>query len=383
METGQPIVDMLIHMRDNRGRSIPATISTALIRDADGKIIGGVETFRNLNLVKRVLSQVEQIDPFLDFVSCNAEIKQIFDILPTIAQSNSTVLIRGATGTGKSLLATIIHKLSARRDKPLVTVNCGALPETLLESELFGYRSGAFTGAVRDYQGRIASASGGTLFLDEIGDLPPTTQVKFLRFLQDRNYERLGDAKPRQADVRILTATNQNLERMIEEGSFRRDLYYRINVLSADIPPLIDRPEDIPMLVQHFIDKYSIRHENRVLGISDEALDLLRKYEYPGNVRELENTVERACVLCKGPEITPSDLPPNLLHVVQSISVVPVGTLADNEAQFILEILRKNSWHRGKTARELGLHRATLLRRIHKLSLTLPEIDGRSRDQER
>jgi len=182
METGQPIVDMLIHMRDNRGRSIPATISTALIRDADGKIIGGVETFRNLNLVKRVLSQVEQIDPFLDFVSCNAEIKQIFDILPTIAQSNSTVLIRGATGTGKSLLATIIHKLSARRDKPLVTVNCGALPETLLESELFGYRSGAFTGAVRDYQGRIASASGGTLFLDEIGDLPPTTQVKFLRF---------------------------------------------------------------------------------------------------------------------------------------------------------------------------------------------------------
>lgn len=382
MEKGQPIVDMLIHLRDIHGRRIPATISTALIRDAAGEIVGGVETFRNLNLVKRVLSQVEQIDPFMDFVSCNPAVMQIFDILPTIAQSNSTVLIRGATGTGKSLLARIIHKMSRRRDKPLVTVNFGALPETLLESELFGYRSGAFTGAVRDHPGRIASASGGTLFLDEIGDLPLGTQVKLLRFLQDRVYERLGDVKPRKADVRVLTATNQNLERMIEAGSFRRDLYYRINVLSVEIPPLIDRPEDIAMLAQHFIDKYSIRHEKRVIGINSEAMDILQRYDYPGNVRELENAIERACVLCMGPEITPADLPPDLCQSVQPSSAVSADSLADNEARFILKVLQRNGWHRGKSARELGLHRTTLMRRIHRLGITLPEVDGRTRDRD-
>jgi len=381
METGQPIVDMLIHMQDINGRRVPATISTALIRDAAGRIVGGVETFRNLNLVKRVLSQVEQTDPFMDFVSCDPAVKQIFDILPTIAQSYGTVLIRGATGTGKSLIAGIIHRLSKRREKPLVTVNCGALPETLLESELFGYRAGAFTGAVRDHPGRIASASGGTLFLDEIGDLPLATQIKLLRFLQDRVYERLGDVKPRQADVRVLTATTQNLERMIEAGSFRRDLYYRINVLSMEIPPLIDRPGDIAMLVQHFIDKYSTRNEKRVIGIDDEAMGILRRYGYPGNVRELENAIESACVLCVGPEITPADLPVDLCQSVQSSSAVPADSLADNEAQFILKVLQRNGWHRGKAASELGLHRSTLMRRIHRLGITLPEVDGRTHDQ--
>jgi len=381
METGQPIVDMLIHMRDVSGRRIPATISTALIRDASGRVVGGVETFRNLNIVKRVMAQVEQVDPFSDFVSCNPAIRQIFEILPTIAQSDTTVLVRGATGTGKTLLAKIMHKLSERRNEPLVTVNCGALPETLIESELFGYRAGAFTGAVRDHPGRIAAASGGTLFLDEIGDLPMTTQVKLLRFLQDRVYERLGDVEPRQADVRVLAATNQDLESMIEAGSFRRDLYYRINVLSVEIPPLADRPEDIALLAQHFIDRYSIQQEKRVIGISDEALDLLRNYGFPGNVRELENAIERACVLCKGPEIVPSDLPPELLQAARVNRVLPLRTLADNEARFILEVLRKNSWHRGKTARELGMHRTTLLRRIRKLGIALPEQDGRMRDQ--
>ena len=382
METGQPIVDMLIHMTDSQGRRVPATISTALLRDASGKVVGGVETFRNLHRVKRVLLEVEQTDPFADFVSCNAAVRQIFEVVPTIAESSGIVLIRGATGTGKSLLARIMHRLSPRREGPLVTVNCGALPETLIESELFGYRAGAFTGAVRDHPGKIAAATGGTLFLDEIGDLPLATQVKLLRFLQDRRYERLGDLKPQEADVRILTATNQNLEAMIEAGTFRRDLYYRINVLSVELPPLVDRPEDIPLLARHFVDRFSLRHERRVLGIDEEALEFLQAYDYPGNVRELENIIERACVMGRGPEITPTDLPPVVLQSTGEDGAAARDSLADNEARFILEVLRRNGWHRGKAARELGLHRTTLARRIRRYGLVLPKVDGRGRTAE-
>ncbi|MFO7608391.1 MAG: sigma 54-interacting transcriptional regulator [Candidatus Krumholzibacteriia bacterium] len=241
-QTGEPVVNLAVDLLDASDRRVPVTMSSAELRDRRGRVIGGVETFRNLTWVKDLLHEVERRHPFAEIVSDDPHMQHVFEILPTLAQSESTILLHGETGTGKSLIARAVHNLSPRRERPLVTINCGALPETLLESELFGYRAGAFTGATRDRQGRIAAAEGGTLFLDEIGDMSPAMQVKLLRFLQDHVYEPLGDTRPVHADVRLVAATNRSLPQLVAEGRFRRDLFYRINVLNLELPPLRGRP---------------------------------------------------------------------------------------------------------------------------------------------
>jgi transcriptional regulator with PAS, ATPase and Fis domain len=288
------------------------------------------------------------------------------------------VLVYGETGTGKNLIAKAIHNLSPSRKGPYVTVNCGALPETLLESELFGYRAGAFTGAERDRPGRIAAAEGGTLFLDEVGDMPMSAQVKLLRFLQDRVYERLGDVKPIPAKVRVVTATNRNLHQLVEGGVFRRDLYYRINVMSLELPPLRDRKGDIPPLIRRFLERLSLNRRKHVAGVSPEVLRILQAHDYPGNIRELENIVEHAFVLCAGATIEREHLPE---HLQAGRGRRPPGaapSLQDLEAQFILDALERNKWNRQETAREMGIHKTTLLRKVRRLGIRLPKIDGRS-----
>ncbi len=378
METGNPIMNLAVHFQDALNRRVPVTISTAVLEEKDGRIIGGVATFRNLNKVKQLLEETEKTHPFDDFVTSDPQIKHIFEILPTLARSESSILVYGETGTGKNLMAKAIHNLSDRRDGPFVTVNCGAMPETLLESELFGYKAGAFTGANRDRIGRITAAAGGTLFLDEIGDLPLSMQVKLLRFLQDHVFERLGDVKSQTADVRIVTATNRNLLHMVEAGEFRQDLYYRINVLRIEIPPLRDRLGDIPQLVQRFLEKLSMLRGKPVTGITREVLDLLMDHNYPGNVRELENIIEHAFVLCPGNTIEVDHLPDHILSQELAATHSRAKNLAELESNFLVSVLEKNRWSRQDTAKELGIHKTTLLRKIRRLGIALPKIDGRS-----
>ncbi len=377
LKTDRPVVNLAVELKDARDRRIPVTISSAVLRDAKGCVIGGVETFRNMNWVRELVRDVEHHHPFADIVTDDVQMRHIFEILPTIAASESCVLVYGETGAGKNLIAKAIHLHSMRRKGPLITVNCGALPETLLESEIFGYRAGAFTGAVRDRKGRIAAAEGGTLFLDEIGDMPLSMQVKLLRFLQDHSYERLGDDRTIEADVRVVAATNRNLMRLVEEGKFRRDLYYRINVLSLELPPLRERCRDIPLLTQAFLDRLSQQRGKQLAGISAEALAVLVGHDFPGNIRELENIIEHAFVLSPGPEIEVSHLPQ---HLVSQLQKQPAAAteFAEVEARFLREALERNQWNRQQTADELGIHKTTLLRRVRRLGLRLPKVDGRS-----
>ena len=311
---------------------------------------------------------------FEGIIGRNKKLWQLFDILPSVAESVSTILIQGESGTGKHLIARAIHNLSPRKDKPFIIVNCGALPDTLLESELFGYKAGAFTDAKKDKMGRFAIAEGGTLFLDEIGDISPAMQVRLLRFLQERVYEPLGSIKTIKADVRIITATNKNLMDLVKEGGFREDLYYRINVVRLDLPPLRERLEDVHLLVDHFIEQLNNQRGKKITGITEEAMICLLSYDYPGNIRELENIIERSFVLCKSDKIGKNDLPESLF-ISLSIDYSKkrdLTTFMKMEAAFLMNVLRQNNWSRIKTARQLGIHKATLFRKIKSLGLKLP-----------
>jgi PAS domain S-box-containing protein len=383
METGKPIVNKAIYIVDAHGERVPISISTALLKDDAGRVIGGVETFRDLSLVEELRKELDGRHVFEDIVSRSHRMQQLFDILPEVARSNSTVLIEGESGTGKELFARAIHNLSPRRRKRLVTVNCGALPDTLLESELFGHKAGAFTDAKRDRKGRFALADGGTIFLDEIGDVSPALQVRLLRVLQDGTYEPLGGTEPQTADVRVITATNRNLDELVAQGRFRQDLYYRINVVRLALPPLRERKEDVPLLVEHFITHFNRLREKDVTGISPEVLAILMEHDYPGNVRELENILEHAFVLCPGGMIEPRHLPDRLRPADADRPQLPRGatTLKEIEARFIRDALARNDWNRLATARELGIHKSTLFRKIKSLGIQLPAQDGRTRSE--
>ncbi|MBW1669361.1 MAG: sigma 54-interacting transcriptional regulator, partial [Deltaproteobacteria bacterium] len=272
--------------------------------------------------------------------------------------------------------ARAIHNLSKRSEKPFIPINCGGFPETLIESELFGYEAGAFTGATKSKPGRFALAEGGTLFLDEIGDLPLSLQAKLLRVLQEKTYEPLGGVRSLKANVRILAATNRDLEAMVAERTFREDLFYRINVIKLEIPPLKERMEDVPLLIDHFIQQFSALHDKEITGISPQALNVLMTYDYPGNVRELSNIIEHGCVLSQGSLIQLKDLP-SWLHPVTENLKIP-STLQEAERQFIVAVLKKNKWNRLAAARELGIHKTTLFRKIKRLGIKLPSQNGRS-----
>lgn len=328
------------------------------------------DTFKDLFIAKHNHSQGECNFCFEGIISRNSKIWELFEILPSIAESVSTVSIQGESGTGKYLFASAIHNLSPRRNNPFITVNCGALPETLLESELFGYKAGAFTDARKDKPGRFALAEGGTLFLDEIGDISPAMQVRLLRFLQERVYEPLGSIKSIKADVRIISATNKDLESLVKEGKFRDDLFYRINVVRLDLPPLRERLEDVPLLIADIIDNLNKQNGKKLDGVSEEALMCLLSYDYPGNVRELENIIEGATVLCKSGQISPEHLPK---HLSASLNIVCESSpMHKMEAAFLTNVLKQNNWSRVKTARQLGMHKTTLFRKIKALGLKIP-----------
>lgn len=374
MKTGEPIVNKTIHIINADGEQTPISISTALLKDKRGAVIGGVETFRDMTLVEKLKKEIEGRYTFEDIISKNYHMHDLFRILPDLSDSMSTVLIEGESGTGKELIARAIHNLSPRKQKPFIIVNCGALPDTLLESELFGYKAGAFTDARKDKPGRFKLAHRGTIFLDEIGDISPALQVRLLRVLQDKTFEPLGGVESIKTDVRIISATNKNLENQVRKGTFREDLFYRINVIRLQLPPLRERKEDIPLLIDHFIRTFNSLQGKDILGITDEALTCLMAYDYPGNVRELKNFIERSFILCKSSMIQRNHLPDPLFRLNEPIyhEQGNLSSFKDLEAIYITNALRRNNWNRAKTARELKIHKTTLFRKIRALGITIP-----------
>ena len=380
LESGQPVINRTCYIVNAAGERIPISVSTAVLRDEQGQVIGGAETFRDLSEVEALRRELAGRFQVGDLVSRSPAMRKIFDLLPAVAVSASTVLIQGETGTGKELLARAIHSQGPRARKPFVAINCGALPDTLLESELFGYKKGAFTGATRDKPGRFQVARDGTIFLDEIGEITPALQVRLLRVLQDRCFEPLGGSQSVPTEARIIAATNRDLAAMVKRGEFREDLFYRVNVVRLDLPPLRQRKEDIPLLINHFISRFNHMQAKDIDGVSNEVLSLLMAHHWPGNVRELENVIERAFVICAGPEIEIACLPEELTGVERP--TVPQEDMASarrmSEAQTILNALKRNHFNRAAAARELGIHKTTLYRKMKSLHLDLPDQDGRS-----
>ncbi len=381
LRTGEPVINRAIYLIDKKGQRIPVSITTAVLRDEQGQVIGCVESFRDLSRVeelqKRLLSQYT----YEDIIGRSASMRKVFELLPVVAESDSTALIEGASGTGKELVARAIHNLSSRSKKPFVAINCGALPDTLLESELFGYKKGAFTGADRDKPGRFSLAEGGTIFLDEIADISPAMQTRMLRVLQERVYEVLGSVTPVKSNVRIVVASNQSLNKLVQEGKFREDLFYRVNVIRIELPPLRDRRVDIPLLIDHFLHRFNRLKGKDIHGVSPGAMSVLMSHDYPGNVRELENIVEHAFVLCSSGMIQSRHLPPWLEGAGPSaINQDMLGrmTLEQIEKMAITDALRRQKGNRHAAARELGIHPSTLFRKIKSLQIDLPDRDGRN-----
>jgi PAS domain S-box-containing protein len=381
MQSGKPIIGKSGYIIGADGERLPISVSTAVLKDEQGNVVGGAETFRDLSEVEALRRELEGRTQIGDLVSRSPLMQRVFEVLPAIAGSPSTVLICGETGTGKELMAQTIHSLSHHRKGPFVAVSCGALPDTLLESELFGYKAGAFTGAVKDKPGRFALARGGTLFLDEIGEVSPALQVRLLRVLQERTYEPLGAVRCETTNARIITATNKDLAAETRRGNFREDLYYRVNVVRVELPPLRNRKEDIPLLVEHFIDRFNRLRHTSIRGISGEALSLLMAHHWPGNIRELENVIERSFILCNKPLIGIAHLPEEMTAhgklKTRTSSMRSARELLD--AQAISSALARNDNNRLAAARELGIHKSTLFRKIKKLGIVLPEKNGRSR----
>ncbi len=378
LATGKPVINATAHIISASGERIPIRISTALLKDPDGSVTGGVETFQDLRQIEELQKELSSRYTFEDIVGRSPAMRRLFDILPDIAASSSTVLIEGPSGTGKELFARAVHHLSPRRRKPFVAINCAALPDTLLESELFGYKAGAFTDARRDKPGRFALADGGTIFLDEIGDISPAMQVRLLRVLQERTIEPLGASAAVKVNVRVVAATNRRLAELVREGRFREDLYYRVRVIHLELPRLCERREDIPLLVDHLVAKFNRLQGKSIAGVSPDVLARLMDYDYPGNVRELENIIEQAFVLCRGGLIEVRHLPVELRPAGEEPAVAPVS-LEAMERRLISDALKRHRGNRSRAAAELGIDASTLYRKIKAYGLQPPPVDGRSR----
>jgi len=384
MKEKKSFVSSSTYIINSHKKRIPITVSTSLLKNENGEVLGGVETFRDISLVEELRKELTARFQMGDMISRSPSMQKIFKILPHVAESESTILIQGETGTGKELLARAIHNLSRRKDKPFLAINCGALPDSLLESELFGYKAGAFTNATKDKPGRFEVAKGGTILLDEIGDISPAFQARLLRVLEEGEFQPLGGVKTLKANARVIAATNKNLQHLVERGDFRRDLFYRINVVNLNLPPLRERKEDIPLLVKRFINKLNKLRKRAVTDLDREALKSIINHDFPGNIRELENIIEHAFILCPNGLIMRNHLPAGLnSDITQSSDKISTGELKKKlkvtEAQTIMDTLKQNNYNRLAAAKALGMHKSTLFRKINKLKIDLPKEDGRSK----
>jgi len=375
LDTGKPVINYENEIVRKDNRSIPISESASLLRDEEANVIGAIITFRDLSQIKQLTEELQTRYQFDNIIGKSYLMQEIYDLIEIVADSDATVLIQGESGTGKELIAEAIHYNSKRADKPLVKINCSALPESLLESELFGHVKGAFTDAINDRVGRFEMADGGSLFLDEIGEISQKTQVKLLRVLERQEFERVGETKSIKVDVRLISATNLNLREEVQKGNFRDDLFYRLNVVMINVPPLRDRREDIPLLIEHFIQQFNYETGKNVKGVSSKSMDLLIDYSWPGNVRELENAIEHAFVHCQGGLIVPEHLPDEIRkrNPILDITQISDDPLATAEKEVILNILDRTGWHIGKTAEKLKLSRTTLWRRMKKYGISRDE----------
>ncbi len=353
-----------VKILDRDGNTVLVGVSAAVLRDKNGVVIGGVETFRDMTAETALRLQVEKNYTFQDIISRDPVMHEMFAILPDIAESSVSVLIEGDSGTGKELLARAIHNIGPRKKEPFIAVNCASLPDTLLESELFGYKKGAFTDAKNDKSGRFELAGNGTLFLDEIGDISPALQVRLLRVLQEKTFEPLGGTKPVTSNARILAATNKKLLSKVHDGSFREDLYYRLNVLRLELPPLADRMGDVPLLIEHFRNMLNAETSKNIEAVDDEVMDLLMQYDFPGNIRELENIMQHAFVLCRDSVIQRKHLPRDLQSKFSDDDSSKAVSMTDREKKAIQETLRACNNNRTATAKMLGINPSTLYRKM-------------------
>ncbi len=367
--SGQQTVGMKVDILRPDGRQIPISISTAALRSETGEIIGGVESFRDLSQLEILRREVTRNYRFEDIVSKNHAMEKLFDILPYVADSISSVLIEGPSGSGKELLARAIHHLSGRSEGPFIAVNCGALPDTLLESELFGYVRGAFTDARRDKPGRFALADGGSLLLDEVDSLPKPVQVKLLRAIQEREYTPLGGTTAVKSNVRIIAASKTPLRELVDSGHFRDDLYFRLNVVRLQLPPLADRRDDIPLLVERFVEKFNTMLDRSIRGVTDEVMLMLMMHEYPGNVRQLENIIEHAFVMCRDDVIDVHHLPAEMFVTQKQPHPHPGQPIDRGERQILIDALARYEGNRILAAQALGMHRTSLWRKLKKHNL--------------
>ncbi len=352
------------------GRIIPVRASYMALHNEKGGIVGGLATFHDLTEVHQLKKAITDRYTFQDMIGKDPNMQKIFEMARVVAMSDATVLIEGPTGTGKDLLAKIIHSIGRRREKPFIKVNCAALPDTLLESEMFGYVKGAFTGAFQNKPGRFQQADGGTIFLDEIGDLPLSLQAKLLRVLEDKDFYPLGSRQPVTVDVRILSATNRGLDKLVESRQFREDLFYRLNVVRIELPALKQRKSDIPLLIQQSMARLCPPGKGLPRGISDQAMDILLNYDYPGNIRELENILEHALIVGQSGIILPHHLPDYIQQFgINRYSVLPIETYPDAERQKIMDALDTHHGNRALAAKSLQMDRSTLWRKMKRLQI--------------
>jgi two-component system response regulator HydG len=367
------------------GRYIHVLKNASLLRDSNGEVMGAVETLTDVTELVQKDHQIHEFqrqlrseDGFCGMVGASPPMQRVFHLITNATESDAPVIVFGESGTGKELVARAIHSMGTRKRKPFVTVNCAALSESLLESELFGHVKGAYTGAYRSREGRFESAQGGDIFLDEIGDLPLSTQVKLLRVLEEKVIERVGDNKPIRVDVRIISATNKDLKALVDKGTFRDDLYFRINVIPIRLPPLRERREDIPLLADAFFKRAQLKSSKSIRGVSNEAMSLLMSYDWPGNVRELRSALEYAFVTCHGSLIQSSHLPPNISRGQERRSRPQrlAAGAADIQKRELVNALRKAGGNQSEAARMLGVSRVTVWNRMKKLNIDLRRTVG-------
>ena len=375
MSTNEPLVSKRLEITSPAQKPCVLNLSAAPCLGDSGKPFGVVMTVRDETRLEVLEKTLRKRQKFEHIVGRSEAVQAMFGLIENLAEVDTTVLIAGESGTGKELVAEALHYRSARRDHALVKVNCAALPENLLESELFGHVKGSFTGALRDKVGRFEQAHGGTIFLDEIGDISPALQVRLLRVLQNKEIEKVGASEPIKVDVRIVAATNQDLLKKVRQGEFREDLYYRLRVVQISMPPLRERRDDIPLLIEHFIGFYNERFNRRIHKVDAAAAGQMTSYDWPGNIRELQNAIEHAFVLCRGEVISLQHLPPELHGPVK----LAPGDLSGNanEVQNILSALEKSGWNKSRAARLLGISRRTIYRRMEELGIEDTEEDSR------
>jgi len=346
------------------------SVTSAPLRDANGQYMGAVLVIRDITLLRDLERELRERHQFQNIIGRSKKMQDIYRLLEDLANLETTVLITGESGTGKELVARALHYSGQRAFKPFIAVNCSALTESLLESELFGHIKGAFTGAIKDKQGRFQAANGGTLLLDEIGDISPIIQLKLLRVLQEKTFERVGDSEPQKADVRVIACTNKNLKEKVHSGEFREDLYYRLKVVEVALPPLRDRREDIPLFIEHLCRMFNERFNRKIEGVSNEVLHIFMSYSWPGNVREMEHVIEHAFIICHGHVITIDDLPAEFqeqelsLNKPCKLSASVARTPLALESQEIIDALTKARWNKTRAAHLLGINRRTLYRKL-------------------